>query len=103
MMQVSTKLSTQQGARATVRLSRASCAKKAARATTRMSAADGAKDRQGAKAVAAGVASTLLAASQANAAELNQVYGDLASDNRIGILAFLVAPALGWTLFNSFQ
>ena len=45
--------------------------------------------------------STVFSASAAHAVEVNQVYGDLASDNRVGVLAFLIAPALGWVLFNS--
>merc|ERR1712115_385648 len=56
--------------------------------------------------VAAGLAttcSTLLAASQAQAMEVNQVYGDLAADNRASILLFLFAPALGWVGFNILQ
>ncbi|WZN60419.1 photosystem II protein Y [Chloropicon roscoffensis] len=53
-------------------------------------------------AIAAAV-STVFSASAAHAVEVNQVYGDLASDNRVGVLAFLIAPALGWVLFNSTQ
>ena len=34
---------------------------------------------------------------------MNQVYGDLAADNRAGILLFIVGPAIGWTAFNSIQ
>merc|ERR1712060_515972 len=51
----------------------------------------------------ASACSTLLAASAASAAELNQAYGDLAADNRAGILLFIVGPAIGWTVFNSIQ
>jgi len=47
--------------------------------------------------------STLLAATQAQAVELNQAYGDLAADNRAGVLLFVVAPAIGWGLFLSVQ
>merc|ERR1711884_875851 len=53
--------------------------------------------------VAAGVAatcSTLLAASQAQAVEVDQVYGYLAADGRANILLLLFAPALGWVGFN---
>ena len=43
-------------------------------------------------------AASLLAARRADAAQ--EVVGQLASDQRVGVLALLLAPALGWVGFN---
>ena len=48
--------------------------------------------------MAAAAAAPLVYASQADAAQ--EVVGQLASDQRVGVLALLLAPALGWVGFN---
>ena len=48
--------------------------------------------------MAAAAAAPLVYASQADAAQ--EVVGQLASDQRLGVLALLLAPALGWVGFN---